>query len=256
VLGKGAVDAFTAGAPARGVLGSTTGAAVVGGGEAPDTSAVGGKSRGGALYNKLLTAFRNSNLKGVVPPGGEQFGIKTGSPEEWAKFGVSVAHSESGFDPKVKNLSDPGGSFGVFQYAHNQVPGGNAYDVDASVKAFVRDSEKSAVDPKGLRGGILGRRFSTIGKHPGAGAAFLGGAEKIAQGEDQTIADRGMIDKRSVKTVKVDAAGSVKVNIAGGEGDATLGSKGLFKPTESDRPTQMAVAKTGPPEATAPAPAP
>jgi hypothetical protein len=54
-----------------------------------------------------------------------------------------------------------------------------------------------------------------------------------------------MVDKRSVKTVKVDATGSVKVNIAAG-GDATLGSEKLFKTTTPERSTQMAAASGGP----------
>jgi hypothetical protein len=136
----------------------------------------GSGGRGAELYQKLLTGFRNSKLNGVVPPDGAQFGIKTGSPEEWARFGTSVAHAESGFNPRTANTSDPGGSFGVFQYAHGQVPGGNAYDVDASVNAFVRDSEASQ---HGLRSGTLGKRFSTIGSHPERGAAYLSQAAKL-----------------------------------------------------------------------------
>jgi hypothetical protein len=130
----------------------------------------GGSAAGRAIYQKLLAKFQNSKVVGVVPPDGAKFGITTGSAEEWARFGTSVAKAESDFKPSTKNLSDPGGSFGIFQYAHNQVPGGNAYDIDASVSAFVRDSESSA---GGLRAGILGRRFSTIGKHPDRGAAYL-----------------------------------------------------------------------------------
>jgi hypothetical protein len=64
--------------------------------------------------------------------------------------------------------------------------------------------------------------------------------------------DRSMVDKRSVKTVKVDATGSVKVNIGGAGGDATLGSQGLFKPTTPERSTQMEAAASGP-KADAPA---
>jgi hypothetical protein len=134
--------------------------------------------RGAALYQKLLTEFQKNPPQGL-PPDAARFGITKGTPEEWARFGVSVAHAESGFDPKSANTSDPGGSFGVFQYAHNQVPGGNAYDVDASVQAFVRDANKSAGDLRGLRGGILGQRFSTIGKHPERGAAYLSQASEL-----------------------------------------------------------------------------
>ena len=57
--------------------------------------------------------------------------------------------------------------------------------------------------------------------------------------------DRTTVDKTSIKTVKVDAAGSVKVNI-GGTQDATLGSQGLFKATPVERQTQMKSADSGP----------
>jgi hypothetical protein len=58
---------------------------------------------------------------------------------------------------------------------------------------------------------------------------------------------RNMVDRRSVKTVKVDATGKVAVNIGGGSGsDATLGSERLFKPTSPERSTQMQPASTGP----------
>jgi hypothetical protein len=59
-------------------------------------------------------------------------------------------------------------------------------------------------------------------------------------------ADRAMVDKRSVKTVKVDATGSVKVNVASAGSDATLGSEKLFKPTTPERQTQMVAAASGP----------
>lgn len=124
-----------------------------------------GSGAGQATYEKMLQAFQGSSVVGQVPPDAARFGIKTGSAEEWARFGTAVAKSESSFNPRTKNTSDPGGSFGILQYAHNQVPGGNAYDVDASIKAFVRDTEKSA-EAGSLRKGILGRRFSTIGRHP------------------------------------------------------------------------------------------
>jgi hypothetical protein len=79
--------------------------------------------------------------------------------------------------------------------------------------------------------------------------AAAGGA--VAPTTD-VAADRSMVDKRSVKTVKVDATGSVKVNIASAGGDATLGSEKLFKPTTPERSTQMAAASGGP-KADAPA---
>jgi hypothetical protein len=165
--GAGATPAGADGAAGAGGGGRISGAA---------------STRGGAIYQKLLAAYKGSGLVGVVPHDGAKFGIKTGSAEEWARFGTAVASAESGFNPRSANTSDPGGSFGVFQYAHGQVPGGNAYDTDASVKAFVRDSVSSAQGRGGLEGGILGRRFSTIGRHPQSVAQNMGIANRIAAG--------------------------------------------------------------------------
>jgi hypothetical protein len=146
---------------------STTAAAANGGRGGGSESA--SKS---SIYQKLLTAYSSSGLVNVIPNDGAKFGITTGSAEEWARFGTAVAEAESGFDPRSQNLSDPGGSFGVFQYAHGQVPGGNAFDIDSSVAAFVRDSVASQSD---LESGLLGQRFSTIGRHPERTISKIGG---------------------------------------------------------------------------------
>ena len=143
------------------------------------------QQKGAVLYGKLLAQFRANPPQGV-PPDAARFGITKGTPEEWARWGVSVAHAESGFNPKSTNLSDPGGSFGVFQYAHSQAYG-NAYDVDNSVRAFVRDVDDAAKG-NAIKGSILARRFSTIGKHPDVGTAYLGGAERIAQSVTPQVA--------------------------------------------------------------------
>jgi hypothetical protein len=153
-----------------------TGAGGAGGGGGGGRAPTGVEAeRGGALYQKLLAEFRANPPQGV-PPDGARFGITQGTPEEWARFGVSVAHAESGFNPRDTNLSDPGGSFGVFQYSHRQAYG-NAYDIDNSVKAFVRDAGASS---GGLRGGLLGQRFSTIGRNPSLGARYLDQAGLLA----------------------------------------------------------------------------
>jgi len=125
----------------------------------------GGPGAGADFYNKALTAVKGSGLVGQVPKDGAQFGITTGSAEEWARFMTATAKAESNFNPRSANTSDPGGSFGVLQYAHGQVPGGNAYNTDASIQAFIRDA-MSSTRSGSLRGGILGQRFSTIGRHP------------------------------------------------------------------------------------------
>ena len=162
------------GLDADGVVGDFTWAAMTGATKPPSHPL----SAGAQIYLKLLTKFRQSSIVGVVPSDGAQFGIATGTAEQWAIFGTAVADAESSFDSRTRNTSDPGGSYGIFQYAHSQVPGGNAYDVDASCSAFVRDCEASAHG--GLQAGILGKRFSTIGRHPDRTKAKLGEATKLA----------------------------------------------------------------------------
>jgi hypothetical protein len=188
-----------------------------------------GGGAGGALYDKLLAEFRANPPKGV-PPDGARFGITHGTPEEYARFGASVAHAESGFNPRVKNLSDPGGSFGVLQYSHSQAYG-NAYDVDNSVRAFVRDTNASV---GGLRHGILGRRFSTIGSHPERGAAYL---SHVPTGQDSQ-SDRGAMDRSMQHNVTGTGKISVDVNAPKGTNVRAQGG-GLFKQTEVRRQTQM-----------------
>jgi len=137
-----------------------------GGGGYPDMPQ-GRAGSGQDFYNQALAQVKASGLVGQVPPDGRQFGITTGSAEEWARFMTGVAKAESNFNPRSTNTSDPGGSFGVLQYAHNQVPGGNAYDTSASISAFIRDAQQ-AMRSGGIRspGSLLRQRFSTIGSHP------------------------------------------------------------------------------------------
>jgi hypothetical protein len=143
-------------------------------------SVAGGGEGGSAIYQKLLAAYKNSGLVGTVPADGARWGITTGSAEEWARFGTAVAAQESSFNPRSTNLNDPGGSFGVFQYAHNQVPGGNAYNVDASVARFVSDSA-DAVAHGGIQShdGMIWRLFGSI-RRPQEALSHMDEADRIA----------------------------------------------------------------------------
>jgi hypothetical protein len=152
-----------------------------GGLSATAAAARGGGGGSGAdkssIRQKLLAAYSSSGLVGVIPNDGAKFGIKKGTAEEWTRFAMAVCDAESGFDPQTQNLADKGGSFGIFQYAHGQVPGGDAFNIDASIAAFVRDSVTSQGD---LEGGLLGKRFSTIGLHPERTISRLGGSANVA----------------------------------------------------------------------------
>ena len=169
--------------PRQGLPGGPSGPALTpeqrraagGGGAGGPEAPLPGGTGSSAIYNKLLAAYKNSSVVGTIPSDGARFGFKTGSAEEWARFGMIIAAAESDYNPKtaVSNRSEQ--SFGIFQYNHPQVPGGNAFDVDASVKQFVADSESSMKTHGGLigsgrgasaTGSILYRRFSTIQSTP------------------------------------------------------------------------------------------
>jgi len=139
------------------------------------------------FYNQALAQVKASGLVGQVPPDGRQFGITTGSAEEWARFMTGVAKAESNFNPRSTNLQDEGGSYGVLQYSHQQVPGGNAYDTNASIQAFIRDAQQ-AMRSGGIRSpaSLLRRRFSTIGSHPERTIRNLVNYGAPSQAQDQS----------------------------------------------------------------------
>ena len=128
-----------------------------GGGVRSDRDAVpdgGGRNRMSraevaALADKHVSA---SGLVGLVPADGARYGITTGSKAEWVHYFTWLAYKESGFNPRDRNLKDPGGSFGLMQVSHLDVgrhklggPGGNVqelYDPDINVGVGVRLTEK------------------------------------------------------------------------------------------------------------------
>lgn len=58
--------------------------------------------------------------------------------------------------------------------------------------------------------------------------------------------DRKDVDRGTVKTVNVNSAGTVQVDVGTTKNDATLGGDGLFRQTGTERKTQMTPASTGP----------
>jgi hypothetical protein len=205
-----------------------------------------------------LKEFTDNPVK-QLPADAAKYGIKANTPREWATYGTTIAEQESGFKPS--STGDHGRSIGVFQYDNPQVPGGNARDVDASVSAFSRDIRQAAaggsIGPTAAnpKGSVYYRRFSTA-QHPEVPAKYRKHAEELA--DQNTVkaappdpdADRKTVDQSSIKTVKVDSNGSVKIDVGAGSKDATLGSNGLFRPIPVERQTQMAPAETGPKAAT------
>lgn len=73
------------------------------------------------LRTQLTEKLRNSKLNGFVPSDGAAYGIKTGSPEEWANYLTELAGKESSYNNKA--TGDIGrfgtGSNGLFQLSQN-----------------------------------------------------------------------------------------------------------------------------------------
>jgi len=225
----GALGGFAGGGAGR----ARTGAPWFGGTGGRGTGGVpamaqGGPGAGQNFYNQALAQVKASGLVGQVPPDGAQFGITSGSAEEWARFMTGVAKAESNFNPRSANTSDPGGSFGVLQYAHNQVPGGNAYDTNASIQAFIRDAQQ-AIQSGGIRSpaSLLRRRFSTIGSHPERTIRNLvnyGAPATAGAGDGGAITDRPGTTGPSVSHVAgtVNLAGQVFHWGSGGRGRGSI----------------------------------
>ena len=203
-----------------------------------------GGSGSSAIYNKLLAAYQNSSVVGTIPKDGARYGFKTGSAEEWARFGMIIAAAESDYNPKTAVSNAKEQSFGIFQYNHPQVPGGNAFDVDASIKQFVSDSESSMKSHGGFTtGSILNRRFSTIQNTPPptrsrqADAAIAAARRQGGQPTPPTAAPSVVTTARTRPSQSVNipsaalepTATKVSPQFAGGDGQEKLrgGSAGI-----------------------------
>lgn len=133
-----------------------------------------------ALYSYLRDQFAKSGVVNHVPADGARWGVNSGSPAEWAAFGLAVAKQESDLNTRSYNASDPGGSVGLFQFGQGQTQftkGGNQFDPQQSANAFVRSVEQLV----GQKGNIanLGVTFGSI-RRPNEAGQYIPYAQKIA----------------------------------------------------------------------------
>ena len=136
----------------------------------------------GALKNYLQERFSSSGLVGVVPPDGANWGINTGSAEEWASFGLAVAKQESGLNPSSENKSDPGGSVGLFQFGQGQTlftGGRDQLDPQASADAFVKCVQYYVAGKGGNSISAMGATFGSI-RRPNEAGQYLGYAQGVS----------------------------------------------------------------------------
>jgi len=115
----------------------------------PPTGACDNSSGYREQYQRVYDALEGSSFIGTVPEDGAQYGITTGSREEWANFFTRLARVESGYNPNT--AADINGrregtltSFGVYQMGQSQFNTfgrGNIYNATDNTNAFVRYAE-------------------------------------------------------------------------------------------------------------------
>jgi len=122
------------------------------------------------LYAALVQRFSNSTLNGFVPSDGEAFGVKTGSPQEWARLALALGKQESSLHVKPGN----GYRGGMYQFREDDLKrygvSGNVYDPNVQIEAMAKQWEKFI--PKS--GAIAGRGngAGTYGGYRGGAAYF------------------------------------------------------------------------------------
>jgi hypothetical protein len=167
VARSGLAPRFTIGAVAAAVRGRepqhfTTGdvASAVRGGNV-------GSSPARSAFKKYAEMFRGGALDGFVPKDGARWGIKSGSPEEWARLAVAVSQQESGLNPNA-----PGGGLNQFtaaDLAHYGVKGA-VNDPAAQMQALV--NQWSSAIPQSGNVSAPGGGPGSYGGWQGAGAFF------------------------------------------------------------------------------------
>jgi hypothetical protein len=126
------------------------------------------------LYKQAVSTFRSSPLNGFVPKDGDRYGIRKGTPEEWANLAMRTVEVESSFRVTTTNPKDEGGSFGLFQWGyHYGINKDNWKDPQAQLDAFVKYSNQWVINGGGYilpPADVKGvRRYDG---HGGFGAAF------------------------------------------------------------------------------------
>jgi Transglycosylase SLT domain len=144
-----------------------------------------------ALQDRLAQHIAGTKLNGYVPADGARYGIKTGSPQEWAALMKNLAGGESSF--RATTHGDKGsfgghGSRGLFQlspadaqtYGLQKTPFTIAQleDPEFNIKAAVQIAEKRA-----LAGGIGDARSGMAKYWAGAGGRLNRGDYGVKPGQ-------------------------------------------------------------------------
>lgn len=200
-----------------------------------------------SLYNHLVERFRNSKLSGFVPADGRQFGITTGSPEEWARFAVALAYQESGMrarpPPEPNNKFGVTGTAGLYQFGPNDLArrglGRDPTNVNAQITAMIGEIEKSkrAGAIRGARNTGGAAYFGSI-RRPHETTKHLPKAQRVAsEAQQQQVASRqfgGLLN--AGQQYLVGERGPETFLPGGGAGLAQMiggGGPGIFMPRSS-----------------------
>lgn len=134
----------------------------------------GGRVNSSDLYNTLKKKFAASSLNGYVPKDGARWGIKTGSPDEWARLGTAVAKQESGLNANV-------GGGGLYQMEAGDLRRygveGAVNDPNAQVQAMVNQWSSSI-----RKDGVVSQPAPG---NPGPGNNWLGAGRYFGSMRDQ-----------------------------------------------------------------------
>jgi hypothetical protein len=134
----------------------------------------GGRVNSSDLYNSYKEKFKNSPLNGYVPKDGARWGIKTGSPDEWARLATATSKQESGL-----NSNAPGGGLNQFGTSDLRRYGvdGNVNDPNAQVDGLVNQWSKSI-----KQDGVISQPAPG---NPGPGNNWLGAGRYFGSMRDQ-----------------------------------------------------------------------
>ncbi|HYT41390.1 MAG TPA: N-acetylmuramoyl-L-alanine amidase, partial [Methylomirabilota bacterium] len=115
-----------------------------------------------SMLDKHVT---DAGLVGYVPKDGAQYGIKTGTKEEWTHFFTELADRESSRKPRTSNYVDPGGSFGLLQISpldigrHTNLKGKGSteeelYDPDTNLRVGVHMAANGIKNAESIKSGM------------------------------------------------------------------------------------------------------
>jgi hypothetical protein len=165
----------------------------------PVTASSSGQVDPAALYNRYVTLFRGSKLEGFKPKDGAEFGITTGSAEEYARFALAITMQENSMSAKV-NVHG-----GLNQFAQQDIDrwvgrGANVADPDVQAQALANVFKKFIPQDGVITNPQGGHRV------PGMGAGqYFGSVRRDFNGPGIDIIRQGHLKQAGVVAAKVGA---------------------------------------------------